>query len=300
MKYFLVLLLMVLKIQSSSQNLVKNPDLEEYYYLPDLQYEYGERFLYKDFFICKHWHKIKSTTPDYYHINAKNERYGIPFNKIVNGYHPVMADSAYIGFIPFSLTGAIEPVSGEFVEKLKPGRKYTVSFYYRFAKLFSYFSLNKIDCFISKDINWRDNPRVNAWPFYKDIVTPELKANVVFQDTLNNDGDWHKMTGYYEAKGDEAYISFGIFYQNKRLVRLVNEYVGNNFVLGDKNEQELRFLERNRKHLSFIKRNSNCIPVQSNLEVNLKMKTKQTTTYILEDRVPYYFIDRIFVEEINE
>jgi len=133
------------------QNLVLNPSFEEYYHLPDLKYEFDEH--YEDSaFLCKYWHKIRGTTPDYYHINAKNERYKIPCNKF--GCHPSISinDSAYIGLGIFKLDGPTEPISGEFTKPLEAGKKYEVSFMYRYAGNPCYFYLDKIEAYISKDI----------------------------------------------------------------------------------------------------------------------------------------------------
>lgn len=154
MKSRIIFLLATLFCYTSNfaQNLVKNPGLEEYHHLPDLQYQFGDR--YRDStFICKYWHKVKETTPDYFHINAKNERYTIPYNNLISGYHPVLTDSAYIGFVPFCLSGGAEPVSGESTEPLRAEKLYEISFSYCFAGASSYFYLDKIECIISPNID---------------------------------------------------------------------------------------------------------------------------------------------------
>jgi hypothetical protein len=299
MKNILLLLIIILcTIQVCSQNLVKNPDLEAYYHLPDLKYEYGDRYLYKDYFICKNWHRIKGTTPDYYHINARNKRYGIPYGK--SGYHPVLSDSAYIGFVPFDPTGAIEAISGELKYRLTPGKKYEISFNYRYSGTSHYFLLDKLECFISHDIDWRDGKKTFAWTDYHNCISAETKANVVFKDSLNNDGQWHQQIGYFTAKGGEAYISFGIFYQNDKLFKIIKSYLGHNFELGDKDVLEERFLKKYRKELSFIHRNPNYTPIEREIYVEVSMETKkETTTNIFQERTAYYFIDNISVKDVD-
>ena len=103
------------------QNLVKNPGFEEYYRYPDEKYEFASE--YEDSaFICKHWYRLRKETPSYYHINAKDIRYGIPYNRF--GYYPALEDSAYIGSIVLDLQGFVQPISGEFVTPLNEGKMY--------------------------------------------------------------------------------------------------------------------------------------------------------------------------------
>ncbi len=281
-----------------AQNLVKNPGFEEYYHLPDLQYEYGDRYLYKDYFICEYWHRIPGTTPDYYHINAKNKRYKIPYNTLTGGYHPALSDSAYLGFIPFDMTGSFEPISGELIKCLEAGKVYEISFDYRFSVSSSYFYLNKLECFISNNINWRNSAK--PWDAYTDIITSSFKANVSFTDTLNNDGEWHKLKGYYTAQGGEAYISFGIFYQSDKLFKVINGYLGHNFILGDKDELEKKYMKKHQKELPFIHYNSQYSSKQEGTKIEVTMKAvKKKITSVIQERIIYYFIDNISVVEVD-
>ncbi len=295
---FLLLYVLLICTVLSSQNLVKNPGFEEYYHLPDLQYEYGDRYLYKDYFICEYWHRIPGTTPDYYHINAKNKRYKIP--DIELGYHPALSDSAYVGFVPLTLTGAIEPISGEFIEKLQEGKTYEVSFNYRFLGNLSYFYLNKPEYFIADNINWRKTQKSFDWTDYHKYITPEVKANVEFTDTLNNDGKWHKLTGYYMAKGNESYLSFGIFYQSVKFYKIIKDYLGHNFILGGKDDLEKRFMKKHKKELYFIHHNPNYSPREHGIKTEITMETKkETSTSTIQERMAYYFIDNVSVVEID-
>ena len=273
---------------------MKNPEFEEYYHLPDLIYEFGER--YDDSaFICKHWHKVRATTPDYFHINAKNIRYGIP-NSSRFGNNPPLADSAYLGLAIINLTGATEPITGEFTTLLEEGKKYEISFYYRFADSVSYFYSDKIEVFISTD-NWIKKIRIPL-PFYKDIVKKEIAANIIFETSIFNDGQWHKMTGYYHAKGGEKYISFGIFYQNERFYKIIDEYLSNNFDWGQNQNKLEGFFRKYRKEL-FIHRNPHFSPL-SNLSKEITFETNNgETTYVTPEKLCYYFFDNVSVVEIE-
>ncbi len=296
-KQTVITLFLVSWVTGYTQNLVKNPNLEAYYHLPDLQYEFGER--YQDSaFICKYWHKVKNTTPDYYHVNAIDKRYLIPSNPF--GSHPSLADSAYIGFIPFSLAGGTEPISGEFKKTLEEGKLYEVSFWYRFAGVNSYFKLDRIECIIGNSIDHFKYNRQQGFTDYERIITPEMKANVNFEESLNNNGEWHKMTGYYTARGGEKYITFGIFYQNEKLNKIIREYITRNFELGQNEHLKERFYKKYRKYLTFIHRNPDYVPMIRNKMLEVTFETKShATSYIHHEHISYYFIDNISVKEVK-
>jgi hypothetical protein len=296
-KQFVFLILMLFSLRNVGQNLLKNSGFEQYYQLPDLKYEFDEK--YDDsLFICKYWHKVHNTTPDYYHYDANHKRYLIDqFNFDKNSY---LTDSAYIGIVPFDLLGGSEPITGEFIEPLKAGKKYEISFSYRFAKDISYFFLDRIECIIGKnnlDFVYQRNRGITC---YERIVTPEMKSNVIFEESLNNDGQWNTIKAIYTAKGDELYITLGFFFQNEELYKLVREYVSNNFVLNHNQELEARFFKKNRKHLSFIHRNSEYLPNIKDrlLEISFDNTTKNSK-YIYEERISYYFIDNVIVKEMR-
>jgi hypothetical protein len=277
----------------TAQNLLKNPSFEEYNHLPDLKYEFGDG--YENYpFICKNWHMVYRTSPDYYHINAKHKKYLIPHNSF--GFHPVINDSAYIGFVPFDLMGATEPISGEFKEPLEAGKLYEISFMYRFAGVNSYFYLDRLECMIGDDISRLRNNMLKGNSDYERIVTPDVKANVAFEDSLNNDGEWNKMKGYYLAKGGERFITFGFFYQTDKLKNIISEYVSSNFVLGQNPQLEDRFFKKYRKYISFIHRNPSYGPKieAERLEVTFEEKAK-TSNYVYQQRISYYFIDDVSV-----
>lgn len=263
--------------------------------MPDLIYEYGER--YRDSaFICKYWHKVNGTTPDYYHINAKHHYYKIPDNR--NGYHPIIDDSAYVGFIPFDLNGPAEPISGELKKPMVAGEKYVISFFYRFGGAGCYYYLDKIDAYISKNIDYFSIQK--PFPGYREIMeSAQIKANVNFIDTLNNDGKWHKMRGYFMAKGGEKYISLGIFYEGKKLLTLMDKHLSNNLIADENQENELRFLKKHEKHL-FIHKNPNYMPIIDHHHLEISYLSKDSTTHHkIHQKDTYYFIDDVTVKKVE-
>lgn len=305
-KGYLYILCLLFCPVAAGQNLVKNPGFEEYYHLPDLYYEYGRVIVneygmdYDDSifytpFICKHWHRIQASTLDYFHMNAKNARYDIPRSDRF-GYYPALADSAYMGIHPLNLDGRTEPFSGEFTEPLEKGKVYEVSFFYCFASEESYFYSDKIEVHISTD-NWITDP-YKYGVFLYIFQIEDIAANVVFEIPMSNDGRWHKMTGRYHAKGGEKYISFGIFYQNKRFHKIIAEYQRNNFSWGQNQHKLERFFKKYQKDL-FLHRNPNHVRVQPYVSNVIKYETVngETQVYFADPQLCYYFIDNVSVVE---
>lgn len=300
-KQLITFLLLLCCLAGNTQNLVKNPSFEEYNHLPELKYEFGDRYE-KYPFICKYWHRVNRTTPDYYHVKAKHKKYLIPYNSF--GFHPVITDSAYVGIVPFDLMGATEPISGELTEPLEAGKIYEISFLYRFAGANSYFCLDRIECMISEDINTLEYNMLKGNSDYERIVTPKTKSNVEFKESLNNDGEWRRINGFYTAKGGECFITFGFFYQNdklnKKLSKIISEYVSNNFVLHNNSQQEDKFFKKYRKYLSFIHRNPDYKPnlESGRIEVTFEENSK-SSEYVYQQRISYYFIDEVSVKEVE-
>jgi hypothetical protein len=281
-----------------TQNLVKNPSFEAYYILPDSLYQLGDR-IQDTASICKFWDKTNRTTPDYYHIRSMHKRHKIPCT--ILGCHPVFSeiDSAFIGFIPITYYGATEPFSGELSQPLQQGKKYEVSFYYKYAVEASYSYLDKIEVMMSKDLKMFK--KIGGGGMYKNIVKPEMKANVELNDNLINDGEWHQIKGYYDAIGGEKHISFGIFYQSEKFIKIIDEYVGYNFVIGWNKEKESKFLKKYKNDLSFIHKNPYYKGVNGDYKVQVEMNTNQeTNNYIMKERLSYYFLDHVSVLEITE
>jgi hypothetical protein len=266
------------------QNLVKNPGFEEYDQVAYFKYRYepyDSTFVRKHWYkrnrlyvrdtadsvlICKYWYRAQESFPDY-------------FNKNISDHYSPRAGSAYTGFIPFDLEDGCEPIAGEFTASLEAGKRYEISFFYCFAHTASSFYLDKIEAYISTD-NWITRICSFGPPLsYRGMVTKDeychhcndstitdsitptsvIAANVTFETPLVNDGQWHKMTGYYQAKGGEKYISFGIFYQNEKLFEIMNEYNHYEFAWGRNQKKLEKFYKKYRNDL-FIHRNPQYIP----------------------------------------
>jgi len=145
------------------QNLVLNPGFEEYTQLP---------FYYTEIktFFCKNWHIPDEGSPDYYHKDSKDPKFGIPKNWF--GYCPALEGNVYIGISPLDWDGGMEHLTGTLKETLQQGKRYKVSFYIRFAGNYCLFFASDIGVHFSSDMF----PLRMGMPFYEEILSPEIKA----------------------------------------------------------------------------------------------------------------------------
>ncbi len=279
----------------SGQNLVKNPSFEEYYHLPDTTYS-AWGYYQDSAFIAKYWYKLDGLLPSYFHINSKDMRFSIPYN--VCGYYPVLEGSAYVGANVLSLQDIAVPLCGDLIKPLEEGKEYEISFYYCFAHLESFFLLDKMEAFISPNKWVKDG--IFESRRYTHVVEPfdttiiyklfEIRANVIFQDSIINDGKWHKMTGCYKAKGGEKYISLGIFYQSTEFSQAVNDYLGYEFSWGI-TKRNLKKFYKYYQDVLFIHRNPLYSP---RLDAHTEPKEKD---YYPTYQSAYYFFDNVSVVE---
>jgi hypothetical protein len=194
------------------------------------------------------------------------------------GFKPSISGSAYIGIIPMNYDGAFELISGKLSKPLEAGKRYEISFKYSFGGDPSYWKLNKLEIYISENIDKFKKRYLSN--FADQIMTPEFRANVAINDTLNNDGNWHVLKGIYTAGGGEKFISLGIFYQNKKFYKILNDYV-NNFCPNLYHRiSEEKFYKKHKN--IFIKPNLNYKPIE---KVHMKLS--------------YYFLDDVSVIELK-
>lgn len=274
MKFILTFIILILYINNLfSQNVVLNPGFEEYSHLLKSS-DFNITQNIDSEFICTNWRKIVGTTPDYYNVNNTDDFFKIPNN--IFGNHPSVSGSAYVGACILNFAGAIEPIIGEFSNALVAGKRYKLSFMYRFAGQPCFFYLDKIEVNISNNIN--SFKKVFLLPTYNDIITKELKGNVEFGDKIINDGLWHEHVGFFLASGDEKYISIGIFYQNDEFFKIIQKYIQNNLLFEQSSIKEQRFYKKYEK--LFIHPNPNY---------------KQANN--IRQKLAYYFFDNISIEE---
>lgn len=246
----------------SQENLLLNPDFEEYDNLPINDTPDGVSY-------AKYWFVPDDCSPNYYHrdclypyYQAFNEQYGNP---------SACSGEAYIGIFPFIWSGYMEHLTGTLRAPLIKGNKYIVTFFIRYAGNSCRYGVREIGVHFSKE----KNP-LNSYtpPFYPDLITSAIKVHVATKsdEALFNDSSWIMVSGVYLAKGGEKYITLGKFYDEIIRPGLIAKY---NRVQFDEDKKG-----------KFIEKHNNILPLNPRYNRNLN--------YHVE--APYYFIDDVSVE----
>ncbi len=230
MRFFLATFLIFLNIVCKAQNLVKNPDFEE--------------LVFGNTFQCNDW-KIFGTVDLFAPYDAfyKQNNAQAPYKKedidkfLLDHYvyisNNVKAQSGenYIGIsmvcFPSSKLSpdiGMEHIQGGLAQALIVGKKYKVSFWYRFAHEVSNAYGMNLGVYFSRNSEFVKCPGYR--PIVPNSVYPEISYINCFNDgykaqvsTPENefikDTVWTKFEGTFEAKGGEQFFTIGFFWQDK-------------------------------------------------------------------------------------
>ena len=121
---FFIIIFIIAPLSVFSQNLIKNPGFEDYYFLPDYNYR-------QDTFYCKDWAIPNKSSVDYFNSNCNYERSRIPLS--IFGKTQPFKGEAYIGFIPITWDGYMEQITGTLITPMQKDSIYIISLYLRFA-----------------------------------------------------------------------------------------------------------------------------------------------------------------------
>lgn len=194
MKYFTVILLLILIVKVHSQNLVPNYSFESYTNCPTA----GGQINY-----ASPWYDPTGATSDYFNACATPTFVGVPFNVNNLGFQQAHSGNAYAGL--FTLNGGSnnfrEYIQVAINDSLINSRCYYIEFYVSLANPEAYAS-NNIGAYLSSAPITTSPP--NILPYSPQIL---LTGNPVITDTLN----WVKIYGVYNALGGEKYITIGNF-----------------------------------------------------------------------------------------
>lgn len=159
------------------------------------------------------WNSPTIGTPDYFNVCAVSavSSAGIPKNDL--GYQNAHSGDGYAGLVLYGFFNGMsdlrEYIQGQFITKLIQNRHYYFSAFINPADipldLSYYVSVNKIGVYFS-DTSFYDS---------MNLLLPNLPhihadSTFLYNDTLN----WMKISGYYQAKGGEQYITIGNFSNN--------------------------------------------------------------------------------------
>jgi hypothetical protein len=213
----LIAFLVFLTIQVQGQNLILNGGFEEYYSCPQSP---------GDFEFCRNWYLSNYSTPDYFRqCNEGSAAFNIPYNHA--GMQEPNSGNAYVGL--FLLSGENlahrEYIQGELCQKLEKGKNYSVSLYISWGDFFITFCDRIGFSFSNEKIIPKKKP---TWDF---SPLPKSDGCVSLQlDSLKDRDSWHLIEFEYTAKGNENFLTIGLFEDNlsgKDFNRLISkEYFG--------------------------------------------------------------------------
>ena len=195
MKYNLISILILFSYYVTSQNLVTNGNLEEYYSCPTANGQLDKAVGWNSIWL------IGGGSSEYFNSCNINDN-GIPQNFF--GYQYSKSGIGYIGygFYVKSSSHVVEFSANNLKTKLDSGITYIVQLFLSKTEA-SNFAISEIGVHITDSIN--------ADAIYNGIVLPEVVNQRGFiYDTLN----WVKVEEKYKAKGGEKYIVIGCFNPN--------------------------------------------------------------------------------------
>lgn len=186
-----------------SQNLVPNPSFENYRNCPTDISQTAE---------IDYWMSPTIATPDFFCacervVKEKDFKVDVPDNFF--GTQQARSGKAYAGFISHQKNQNIdyrEYLSVALTAPLEKGLLYEVSFYISLADN-SNFGINGVNALFTKEI-----PELT-----RDLVIeayPGVLDNLKIEDDMNN---WVKLTGIWEGKGYESFLTIGNFLFDSQL-----------------------------------------------------------------------------------
>jgi len=199
-----------------SQNLISNGSFEKYNHCID---EYGE------IETAIGWFQQEGSS-DYYNKCCKKRNFvGVPQN--FNGYQKPFDGDAYAGMYLFysdkryTLNGYYnrEYIQTKLLKPLETNRKYKVSFYYSLADSSEFYTDHFSICFSKAE-------KLQKVKLIEDVLVCENKVSQnVLKDEARDFVEWHKVEFEYLAKGGEAFLTLGFFFEDlskkeyKRMVK---------------------------------------------------------------------------------
>ncbi|MBN1414822.1 MAG: hypothetical protein JW973_06955 [Bacteroidales bacterium] len=213
MKFSAILIILILSIKSIAQNIVLNSDFEmihecEIYSAPrDSNFRL---YMSPVPFYAESWFFPKFSTTDYYNLHC------VPhINEALRNNHceiPAKSGKGCAGFNLFAPDGNFEPLTGTLGTTMFKDSIYLVTFKLCYLKKYSLWSCKKIGIKFSENLQVYPrytNPNyVDLFQDIKVIADKEVDISDLADSTF-----WKEFSFYYKAKGNEKYITFGMFYQ---------------------------------------------------------------------------------------
>lgn len=197
------------------QNLVPNPDFEYIIQCPNddgyIKYAYPWYNPIKDYLNISNSYLFNYCEPQYHPYSVPWNIWGYQYPRSGKGYAAigVYGGCIYKDSLPRSY------ITAKLNFPLEKGNYYSVHFYTVLAEMSTY-AVNRLGVYISNDSVYGHVLR--PLPYIPQIA---MDTSRIFRDTMN----WTPVSGIYQAKGGEKYITIGNFYTD---TFLTIEYVGYN------------------------------------------------------------------------
>jgi len=200
MRFVLICLLefnIFFNVDAQNYNFVPNPSFEEYYHCP------GDKelhLIFSNLSDCKDWYNPSHASPDYYNKCATDFLYSVPHN--YNGNQNARTGNAYVGIV-FDFFGKnLEYIAVKLKKPLSANSNYCLKMYLNLAKNKMDYCINEIHyALTNKKIESRNSLILDVPTFQRIINT----------DFFENKTDWIEVCSIYHSKGDEEYLTIGIF-----------------------------------------------------------------------------------------
>ncbi len=190
--------LFVLTITGSTQNLVKNPDFEQYITCP---YTIGRFSLF-----VKDWYGFLAGDASYFNSCGVGPKYSVPQNNF--GYQPAHSGEGYVCICVFSWD--LDPdrrmyIEGFFSAPLLKDTIYCINYYVSLVDV-SGGAIQNVDALISDTLmDWNQGQ-----PYYLINIIPQIRSSQLITDSVG----WTRISDLYIAHGGEKYITIGNFRSN--------------------------------------------------------------------------------------
>ena len=202
-KTIFLIIISLVNITISSQNLVPNPSFENFVNCPSLNSQLN---------LASPWTTPTSGTSDLINSCAPVTAFGVSVPYNFRGFQNARTGNGYAHIFCYpNATSANyrEYLQVQLISPLVAGQTYEISFYVSLSDN-SMHAINNIGAFISTFAP-------NAGGYYPLPYTPQILETNVVSDTAN----WVNISGLYTALGGEQYLTIGNFYNDSLTTAII-------------------------------------------------------------------------------
>ncbi len=189
--------LLLSTLEAFSQNLVPNPDFEEYHHCPTYFNDGNATNLFK-------WTSADMGTPDYYNRCSKTNA-GVPYNWA--GTSEAKSGDGYAGIYVYMPGGYREYLQNTLLSPLEKGENYLVRFFYKQASN-SEFLTGNIGLMFSGFISENSNQKMDTILHHSDSISFGLADQ------------WRLFEEIYQARGGEKILIIGNYAPSSEMEKI--------------------------------------------------------------------------------